>query len=216
MTSNTGNSGFLRLYLRAFIKPSSTFDLILNNSNTLRYGLYAFLVPVIGYTLFYIMAWQAGGEPSTFKPWLNIHAGNYFRYDIFLTLPGYYLAWTVSASTLFLLARLMRGSGSYDNVVAVTGFGIGVATWSSLLHDLIDAVLAVTGVIDMKTYERLLNEPTFWRFLLWILYTIYFLWFITLFTIGIRKAFGFSRVRSVIMALAGLAVYQVILFIFIR
>jgi predicted membrane channel-forming protein YqfA (hemolysin III family) len=85
-----------------------------------------------------------------------------------------------------------------------------------MLHDLTDAFLATIGVIDMKEYERLLNEPTFWRYLLLTLYLIYFCWFVTLFTIGIKKANKFNFFKSIILGILGLAVYQTILFIFIR
>jgi len=88
--------------------------------------------------------------------------------------------------------------------------------WLNLLHDLTDAFLSIIGVIDMREYEQLLNEPTFWRVLLWSLYTLYFFWFLTLFTIGIRKANGFSLFKSIIIALVGLFTFQVILLIFIR
>jgi hypothetical protein len=110
----------------------------------------------------------------------------------------------------------MRGKSRFDDNLAVIGFGAGVATWSSMLHDLTDAFLATIGLIDMKEYERLLNEPTFWRFLLLTLYVIYFFWFITLFTLGIRKANRFSVIKSIVLAIIGLAVFQTILLIFIR
>jgi hypothetical protein len=210
------NNNFGSLYIRMFYKPKSTFEIVFESEKALKFGFFAILIPTIGYTLFYIMALFAGGSPSTFKPWLTIPIEDYFKYDIVLTTPGYFLAWVGAASTIYLLSRLMKGKSSYDNILAVVGFGVGVATWSSMLHDLTDAFLSVTGVIEMKEYERLLNEPTFWRGLLWTLYTIYFFWFITLFTIGIRKAQGFSILKSILLAFIGLAIFQVTLLIFIR
>ncbi len=212
----TRSERFFPLYLRMFIRPDSTFDLIIDRRSTLRFGFFALLVPIIGYTLFYIMAWNAGGSPSTFKPWLSIPAEEYFRYDIYLTLPAYYMAWLGASCTVFFISRLLNGAGSFENILAVIGFGIGIATWSSMLHDLTDAVLSTLGIIDMREYEKLLNEPTFWRYLLLTLYSIYFLWFMYLFTIGIRKVQRFGWVKSGFLALAGLATFQVILFIFIR
>lgn len=209
-------TSFLKLYMRMFLRPAGTFEAVFESSNTLRYAFFAFLIPATGYTLFYIMANIAGGSPSTFKPWLAIPIEEYFKYDIYLTFPGYYLSWIGASGTIYLLCRLFKGKSGFDNMLAVTGFAIGVATWSSMLHDLTDAFLSVTGVINMKEYERLLNEPTFWRGLLWTLYTIYFFWFLTLFTIGIKKAQGFGIVKSFLIAFAGLAVFQVILLIFIR
>lgn len=208
--------GFGYLYLRMFLNPAATFQVIFNSGNALRFGFLAFLVPSLGYTLFYIMAYYAGGSPSTFKPWLALPVEDYFRYDIFLTFPGYYLSWIGASATMYLISCLMKGQGKFDNILAVTGFGAGIATWSSLLHDLTDAVLSITGVIDMKMYEQLLNEPTFWRGLLWSLYTLYFFWFLTLFTIGIRKAQGFSLSKSVPVAVVGFFTFQIILLIFIR
>jgi hypothetical protein len=171
---------------------------------------------MLGYTLFYVMAYFAGGSPSSFKPWLAIPMANYFKFDIFLTAPGYYLSWAGASVTVYMLCKLMNGTCKFDNIPAIVGFGIGVATWSSLFHDLTDAFLSVIGVIDMKEYEQLLNEPTIWRGILLTLYSIYFFWIIMLFTIGLRVSQKFSLVKSLIIALIGLATFQVILLIFIR
>lgn len=209
-------TNFISLYTRMFVKPGTTFEILLKSENKLRYGFFAFLVPAIGYTLFYLMAWNAGGSPSTFKPWLNLPIEDYFFYDIYLTVPGYFISWSSASVVVFLLSRLLKGRAMFEDIFMIIGFGIGIATWSSMLHDLTDAFLATIGVIDMKEYERLLNEPTFWRYLLLTLYLVYFFWFITLFAIGIKKANYFNFFKSIILAIIGLAVYQTMLFIFIR
>lgn len=209
-------TNFWTLYFRMFYKPNSTFEAIFESNRTIRYSFFAFLIPSLGYTLFYIMANFVGGSPSSFKPWLAIPIEEYFKYDIFLAFPGYYLSWIGASVTVYLLSMLMNGKSKFDNILAIFAFGIGIATWSSLLHDLTDAFLSVVGVIDMREYEQLLNEPTFWRGLLWSLYILYFFWFLTLFTIGIKKAQGFSLFKSIIIALVGLATFQLILLIFIR
>lgn len=209
-------SNWLALYIRMFYKPRSSFQILFYSNNSLKYGFYSFLVPALGYTLFYIMAYYAGGSPSAFKPWLALPIESYFKYDIFLTLPGYYLSWVGASATVYLLSRLMNGLGRFEHILAVIGFGIGIASWSSLFHDLTDAVLSIAGIIDMQAYERLLNEPTIWRGLLLTLYAIYFVWFLFLFTIGIKLVQKFSLLKSVIIAFTGLVTFQVILLIFIR
>lgn len=209
-------TNFLTLYLKMFYRPKSTFEVVFESGKSLKFGFFAILIPIIGYTLFYVMALIADGSPSTFKPWLTIPIEDYFKYDIVLTTPGYYLAWVGATSTMYLLSRLMKGKSNFDNILAIVGFSVGVATWSSMLHDLTDAFLSVIGVIEMKEYERLLNEPTFWRGLLWTLYSVYFFWFLTLFTIGIKKAQGFSLLKSILISLIGLFSFQLILLIFIR
>jgi len=202
--------------MRMFYKPASTFNLIFESGHTLKYAFFALMVPAIGYTLFYIMAWYSGGSPSTFKPWLALPIEEYFKYDIMLTLPGYFLSWIGASGVVYLICRALKRDVKFDNILAVIGFGIGVATWSSMFHDLTDAILSVLGVIKMQEYEALLNGPTFWRGLLWTLYTIYFFWIITLFTLGIKKETGFNIFKSIIVSFAGLITFQLILLIFIR
>lgn len=97
-------TNFLTLYFRMFYKPGSTFETIFESNNTLRYAFFAFLIPATGYTLFYIMANIAGGSPSTFKPWLAIPIEEYFKYDIYLTFPGYYLSWIGALSQFICYA----------------------------------------------------------------------------------------------------------------
>lgn len=209
-------TNFWTLYFRMFYKPKSTFEYLFESDKALQYSFFAFLIPSLGYTLFYIMAYFSGGSPTTFKPWLAIPIEEYFKYDIILAFPGYYLAWIGASVTVYLISRLMNGKSRFDNILAIIGFGIGVATWSSLLHDLTDAFLSVIGVIDMREYENLLNGPTFWRGLLLSLYTLYFFWFVTLFTIGIKKAQNFNLIKSILMAIIALFTFQIILLIFIR
>jgi hypothetical protein len=162
------------------------------------------------------MAYKAGGSPSTFKPWLAIPIEKYFYYDIFLALPTYFLSLVTTAAILQLLAKLFGGKGSFEDSLSVLGFGVGVATWSTMLHDLTDAFLSIIGIIKMHEYEKLLNSPTFWRSLLWTLFAIYFIWFIVLFTKGMKEVQKTSPLVSLFLGVAGLAVFQIIFLIFIR
>jgi hypothetical protein len=207
---------FWSYYSGVFLHPSATFRQLLNDDRRLKFGLYAFLIPAIGYTLFYIMAYKAGGEPSTFKPWLALPLDKYFYYDIFLTLPAYFLSLITAAAILQLLSKIFNGKGSFEDTFSVLGFGVGVATWSTMLHDLTDAFLGFTGVINLHNYEKILNSPTFWRSLLWTLFALYFIWFILLFTKGIKEVHKTSRLASLLLGIVGLIVYQTVFLIFIR
>lgn len=207
---------FWSYYLGVFIHPSTTFRRLLNDKRRLKFGFCSFLIPAIGYTLFYFMAYKSGGGPSTFKPWLAIPIEKYFYYDIFLTLPVYFLCLVTTAAMLQLLAKVFGGKGSFEDSLSVLGFGVGVATWSTMLHDLNDAFLSFIGVISMPEYEKMLNEPTFWRSLLWTLFAIYFVWFIVLFTKGMKEVQKTSPIVSLILGITGLFVYQIIFLIFIR
>ena len=105
---------------------------------------------------------------------------------------------------------------TFPTVVMILGFGIGVASWSSMLHDLPDAFLGWIGLLDMAWYEQQLNEPTIWQALLWTVYLVYFVWFYLLFFKGARAVSEASRAKSALFALLALLGFQGVLLIFIR
>jgi hypothetical protein len=208
--------GFLSYYFSIFVAPRRTFAKLLTDERRLRYGFYAALVPALGYTLFYIMASQAGGAPSTFKPWLAIPEEDYFYWDIYLSIPGVMISIICASGIIQLLSRLFGNSGSFEDTFVVISFGSGVATWSTMLHDLTDAFLSFIGVISMEEYEKLLNGQTFFHYLLYTLFLIYFIWFPLLFAKGFGEVHKGSVGKSVFLGVTGLIVYQGILLIFIR
>ncbi|HVN57580.1 MAG TPA: YIP1 family protein [Bacteroidales bacterium] len=208
--------GFWSYYVGVLLRPTATFRELMAYERKLKLGVLALLVPALGYTLFYILAWNAGGGPSTFKPWLAIPRESYYYWDIFLSIPAYLVSMLMATSVLYLLAKHFGGAGSWDDTFLMIAFAVGVATLSTMLHDLTDAFLGVTGVIDLKNYERLLNEPTFWRSMLWGLFMIYFAWFIMLFSRGLKETHKLTWLQSIIIGIIGLAVFQVMLLVFIR
>jgi hypothetical protein len=209
-------SGFWHFYWRVFVSPTKAFQQIDLDNRKMVLGFIASTIPALGYTLFYIMASRAGGAPTVFVPWLNLPMDKYFYYAIFLAIPGYLLAVFFASGFVYFCMRLARINVSFDSVLMVLGFGIGVVSWSTLLHDLIDAFLGFIRVIDMSQYEQALNEPTFWRYLLLTLYVIYFVWFFILFQKGIAVIGAISRARASLFALIGLVSFQLVLLLFIR
>ncbi len=214
--SHNNHLRFFKIYMGLIFHPSKYFPKLLMHDHKLRYGLQALLIPSLGYTLFYLMAWKAGGAPSAFKPWLAIPMEEYFKFGILLALPGYFISWVTAAGTVHLLSRARDNRSDFDNTLVVMGFGIGIATWSSLAHDLIDAFLAFIGVINMSEYERLLNESTFWRYLLLTLYILYVVWFIALVFKGLRYTHPLKPGYLFLLSVTGLVVFQTVLLIFIR
>ncbi|MBN1538053.1 MAG: YIP1 family protein [Anaerolineales bacterium] len=207
---------FWSFYKGLFLRPTKTFQELLLDDRRVKFGFFAILIPAIGYTLFYFMAWQGGGAPSTFKPWLALPIEDYYYYDIFLVAPSMLLCWISTSGVVHLLSRLFSGEGTYEDTITVIGFGISVATWSTLIHDFTDAFLGFIGVIDLKAYEMALNAPTFWRALLLTLFAIYFIWFLVLFTKGIRTAHSLPLWKSFLLAFIGLVTYQVLFLVFNR
>ncbi len=53
------------------------------------------------------------------NPGLQYLLEEYFKYDIILSFPGYYLSWIGASVTVYLLSRLMNGQSKFDNILAV-------------------------------------------------------------------------------------------------
>ena len=203
-------------YIGILLKPRRTFDALMADSRRIKFGTLAVSIPALLYTFFYFMASAAGGAPSAFKPWLAIPSEVYFQYNRFFVAPSMIMCWILAAAVAQLLSRLFSGKGSFEDNLSVFGFGIGIASWSLLVHDLTDGFLGFIGIISMKEYEAALNSPTIWRTLLWCLFAVYFVWYPLLFSKGIGAAQRIRRGPSIFVGVTAFIVYQFIFLIFNR
>ncbi len=209
-------ASFGRYYLSILTQPRRGFNRLVSDPHRLRYGLLAFSIPAIGYTLFYILATIAGGAPSVFEPWLAIPKELYFQYDRFILAPSMLMGWILAAGVVQLLSHFFGGKGSFEDTLSVLGFGISLATWSTLIHELADAILSVAGLINMQAYELILNEPTFWSYLYKGMMALYIGGFLVFFTKGVGAAQGLRRGPAILLGVVGLVIYQGVFFIFNR
>ncbi len=83
--------GFFSCYLGCFGRPQRTFGFLMKEGLRVRFAVFAVLIPAVGYTLMYLLAWIAGGAPSSFQPWLAIPLEQYFKWDIFIVAPSMFL-----------------------------------------------------------------------------------------------------------------------------
>ena len=128
-------SSFLRLYLPAFLRPRASFDRLVREPARVRVGALAVGVTAVVYLLVYFFLSRNGGRPTVFKPWLAIPAEVYYRWDLYLCVPSIVLGWVAAAGFTQLAARGLGGAGSFEDTLAVLGFGIGIASWATGLHD---------------------------------------------------------------------------------
>ncbi len=205
---------FGNYYRSAFLKPGLTFDTIISDHRMLRFGFTAVLIPAVLYTLVYIFLIFGGGQP--FKPWLDIPLDVYYRYNVFFCAPSMFLGWILAAAVVQLLSRLITEKGTFEQTLVVMGFGIGVASWSTGIHDILTSFLGAIHLIDQRNYELALNSPTIWRALLWIQMGIYLLWFIFLFSKGVKSVHGVANWQAVLLGITGFLTYQLFFLIFNR
>lgn len=202
---------FWRIYARTFTRPGCAMDLLLGAPHALRHGLLALSVTGCTYLAVYFFLWQNGGRPTVFEPWLAIEPEVYYRYNLLLHIPSLIVAWLTASGLAQLGARALGGTGSFEGTLSVLGLGIGVATWTTGLHDVLTTFLGYIGVLNQRAYEDAMNTPGTWPHrLIWLLMSAYLIAFLWLFTRGIQAAHRLSPLRALGVAAGAFCTYQVL------
>lgn len=207
-------SAFFAVYRDTFLYPRRSFETLLTEARQVRYAVTSVAIMATLYTFVYIFLILGGGQP--FKPWLDIPLDVYYRYNVFFCAPSMFLGWILAAGVTHLFGRWASGTGTFEQILCLFGFGIGVASWSTGFHDLLTSFLGATGVISQPGYEVALNSPTLWRTLLWIQMFLYLIWFILLFSLAARMVYHLPVWASALLGLAGFVMYQGFFLIFNR
>jgi hypothetical protein len=203
-------------YLGTILRPRRTFAALMADPRRLRFGLLALAIGMALYTLVYVFLVAGGGAPSSFTPWLAIPRELYYSYNRYILAPSMFGCWLLAAGVGQLLSRLFGGQGTFEDMLSVFGFGISIALLASVLHDLPDSFLGAIGLLDLAAYEVVLNSPTIWRVILLTLYSLSFLWFIVLFSLGVSAAQRIRRGPAILVGVLAFLVYQGVFFIFNR
>jgi hypothetical protein len=206
---------FIRIYFQAFYRPTAAFASVLQG-NYFKDGFRYMLIPLVLYTLMYVMLYLGNGAPSTFTPWLNIPKESYYFWNQFLVAPSMMLAWFTATAYMQAVSRSMKGTGHFEETLSLSGLSISVAMWSTLLHDLLMSFFSMIKVIDARQHEIAMNTPTVWRAILWSCFAIYFFAFPALFYRTIRTVHGLGRAASLFTAITGFILFQLIFLVFNR
>lgn len=201
-------------YTGVIFRPQKTFEALLTNPASLTRSAYAVFIMAIVYSCVYVFLIFGGGQP--FKPWLAIPLETYYQYNVFFCAPSMFLGWILAAGVVHILSRTITHVGSFEQTLTVFGFGIGIASWSTGVHDWITSLLGAFHIIDQRSYEVALNSPTLWRTLLWIQMIVYLIWFIVLFSNGTKAVYHVTTSLSVGLGTIGFITYQMFFLIFNR
>lgn len=213
----TGARSFLALYALAFVRPRRAMAALLDEPRRLRWGSYGVAVAIATYTLVYFFLSQNGGRPTAFTPWLAIPPEVYYRYNLVLHAPSVVLAWIAAAGFAQLAAGALGRRGTFEDTLAMFGLAIGVASWTTGLHDLVTTFLGYLGRLDQRAYEDAMSAPgTGAHRLIWSLMIVYLFVFVVLFVRGVAAAHRLRAVRALPAGVAGFAVYQAVFCLFNR
>jgi hypothetical protein len=210
------SAAFVAHYAHIAVGPRRGFERLLADPRCLRYGTLALLSNAALYTLVYVFLIFGHGRPTVFEPWLAIEPERYYRFNVFLLAPSMLMAWLVAAGVAQLLARALGGTGKFEDTAAVLGFATAIASWWTLLHDLVTSFLGAVSVIDQRRYEDALSSPTSLRTMLWILMLGYLVSFVLLYTRGVASAHCLTPGRALATGAAAFVAYQLVFVVFNR
>lgn len=208
------NSNFLKYYVGTITRPRLTFGDLIVDRKYLSMSFIAVSITAILYTFVYVFLIFGGGQP--FKPWLDIPSETYYRYNVFFCAPSMFLGWILASGVVHSVTRFITKSGSFEQTLAVFGFGLSIASWTTGIHDVLTSFLGAVHVINQHDYELALNSPTIWRTILWILMIAYLMWFMILFSKGVKTVYRLTTTQSVILGILRFFVYQLFFLIFNR
>jgi hypothetical protein len=203
-------------FLGTFLRPRRTFDALMADPRRLRFGFFAVAIAAVLYTLIYVFLTMAGGAPSTFTPFLAIPKESYYSANRFILAPSMVMCWVLAAGVAQLLSRLFAGKGTFEDMLSLFGFSIGISTLISALHDFPDSLLGALGVLDMKWYEVALNSPTIWRTIWATIYGLSFAYFFVLFPKAVGAAQRMRRGPAIFIGVLVFLLYQGVFLIFNR
>jgi hypothetical protein len=116
-----------------------------------------------------------------------------------------------------LLSRLLHGSGTFEDTLALLGFAIALPTLVSLIPDVLRAALTTLGLQDRRAWEAAVAQPgTADWWLLWASMAAYVVGLLCLFPLAVGTAQGLRRWPAVAVGFAGAALYQGVYVIFVR
>ena len=142
---------FINFYSGTITSPSATFEKLAAEKRNLAYGFNAVLITAVVYTLVYVFLILGGGQP--FKPWLDIPPEIYYRYNVFFCAPSMFLGWILAAGVVHAFSRLVTTTGTFEQTLSLFGFGIGIASWTTGIHELLQvssAAFMLSVSMNMK------------------------------------------------------------------
>jgi hypothetical protein len=207
---------WLSLYARAILAPKRTFDALMSEPRRLRFGALALGSCALLYTLVYVFLILGRGRPTVFEPWLPIDPEVYYRWNVFFVGPSMALSWVVGGAVAQGLARLFGGRGTFTDTLSALGFGVAIASWWTLLHDLATAFLGAIHVMNQRWYEDALSGDTPFHTFYSVIALGYAVSFVFYFGKGIASAQRLRLRAALPLGFVAFAAYQLTFVVFNR
>jgi hypothetical protein len=187
----------------------------LGRRKPLRDGVVALVGYALSYALCLLLLAIGGARPGT-APWLTIPEEVYFWWESTFIAPVIVCGAVLAAALLHLIARASGGTGDFDRTMAAVAFATAFASLSTLVPDTIIALLLCTHFVDAEAWMHAITSPSVTLYVVWAYLALYVIAFATLFPAVARVVQGLRGWRAYAVGWTAFAVYQLLLYVFVR
>jgi hypothetical protein len=156
-----------------------------------------------------------GAQPGP-APWLVLPPATYFWWESLFIAPVIVGAGILAAGVLQLGARAVGGRGSFEDTLGLLGWAIAASTLATLIPDLAIGVALCAGLVRPETWMDAITRPTPVLALVWVYLLTYVALFLVTFPAVARAAHGLGRGRAIALGWTTFAVYQLLVYVFVR
>jgi hypothetical protein len=181
----------------------------------LALGAGAMLVMSLAYNIVAINLAIIGGVPVP-PPFLAIPADGYFFWAALFYTPALMAGWVFAGACVQLAARALGGNGSFEDTLAVLGVATAIATLPALLPDLAITFVQLAGAMDYAAWRASVDGFGVWFWIVWAYLVVYIAAFAVLYPAAVRAAHHLAGPAAWVAGLAGFALYQGFILLFIR
>jgi len=185
------------------------------NPRRLALGTLAMVAMSLAYNVVAINLAIIGGVPAP-PPFLAIPADRYFFWASFFYTPALLAGWVFASACVQLMARRFGGAGQFEDTLAVLGVATVVATLPALVPDLAITFVQVFGWMDYAPWRESVDTFGVWFWIVWAYLAVYILAFVVLYPAAVRAVYDLAGAGAWIGGIAGFALYQGFILLFIR
>ena len=181
----------------------------------LRRGLVALGTYALGYALCLLLLALGGARPGA-APWLAIPTADYFLWESLFIAPVIVCGGVLAAALAHLIALALGGRGTFEDTMALIGVSTAFASLTTLVPDTVVALLLCAGIVDSAAWMTAITSATPTLAVVWGYLALYLVAFGIGYPAAARVAHRLPRGRARLVGWTSFAVYQTLLYVFVR
>jgi hypothetical protein len=189
------------------LQPAERIRQLTRDADRVRYASLLLFCTAVLYT-FTVFVLFVREFPTAVEPFLRISANNYYFYELFFTLPLFFLLVILYAGTARLIAVFLGGNGSFLDLYSF--YGIVIVLPLLLTMWIPETLLALTAEPPDESISLIPAWIDIPRQLIGVL------WPLVVTVIGIRVIEALSWLKSCVITLVAFVPYAIMMLVFIR